>query len=126
MERSLSKNLCFTIALGLITLTTASCSSNIENVPLGQASSEWDFDHNLQFKKTKFDDHHYQLEVIPNNKVSFERLSVFLLRRSYLICQGYGYKLELIKGVESFDHFRASPNLIMPNLTANLECPVTQ
>jgi len=92
----------------------------------GQTKSEWDFDHHVQFKKTKFDEHNYQLEVIPNNKVSFERLSAFLLRRGYLICGTYGYKLELITGVESFDYPRASPNLIMPNLTAKLECPITQ
>lgn len=115
------------VIIPLITLLSiTSCAQSEKNFPLGQASSEWDFDHNLQFKKTKFDDRNYQLEVIPNSKVNFERLSVFLLRRSYLICQGYGYKLELIKGVESFDHFRASPNLIMPNLTAKLECPITQ
>ncbi|HBY86993.1 MAG TPA: hypothetical protein DEO86_14090 [Colwellia sp.] len=95
-------------------------------VVLGQAQSEWDFDHKLQFKRTQFDDNHYQLEVIPNNKVNFERLSAFLLRRAYLICGTYGYKLELIKGVESFDYPRASPNLIMPNLTAKLECAITQ
>ena len=93
---------------------------------LGQAQSEWDFDHKLQFKRTQFDEHNYQLEIIPNNKVSFERLSVFLLRRGYLICGRYGYKLELITGVESFDHFRASPNMIMPNLKAKLECPRTE
>ena len=93
---------------------------------LGQAKSEWDFDHQLQFKKTKFDENNYQLEVIVNNKVSFERLSAFLLRRSYLICGQYGYKLQLIKGVESFDFPRASPNLIMPNLTAKLECAISK
>ena len=93
---------------------------------LGQAKSEWDFDHQLQFKKTKFDDNNYQLEVIANNNVSFDRLSAFLLRRGYLICGQYGYKLELVKGVESFDYPRASPNLIMPNLTAKLECAINK
>lgn len=100
-----------------------SCAGPSE-VVLGQEKSEWDFDHELQFKKTKFDEDHYKLEVIANNKSNFERLSAFLLRRSYLICGAYGYKLELIKGVESFDFPRASPNLIMPNLTAKLECPI--
>ena len=93
---------------------------------LGQAKSEWDFDHQLQFKKTKFDDNNYQLEVIANNNVSFDRLSAFLLRRGYLICGQYGYKLQLVKGVESFDYPRASPNLIMPNLTAKLECAINK
>ena len=92
----------------------------------GQAKSEWDFDHHLQFKKTQFDENHYQIEVIPNTKVSFERLSAFLLRRGYLICGSYGYKLELITGVESFDYPLASPNFIMPNLTAKLECAISK
>jgi hypothetical protein len=95
-------------------------------VVLGEAQTEWDFDHQVQFKKTQFDNDHYQLEVIPNSNVSFERLSAFLLRRSYLICGAYGYKLELITGVESFDYPRASPNFIMPNLTAKLECAIKQ
>lgn len=114
-------------AVSFITvLSLTSCAQSENNLPLGTAMSEWDFDHHVQFKKTKFDEHNYQLEVIPNSKVNFERLSVFLLRRSYLICGGYGYKLELITGIESFDHFRASPNMIMPNLTAKIECPIEQ
>jgi hypothetical protein len=110
-------------SLVLIPFLLSACAGPTPAV-LGQAQSEWDFDHKLQFKRTQFDDNHYQLEVIPNNKVDFERLSAFLLRRSYLICGSYGYKLELIKGVESFDFPRASPNLIMPNLTAKIECPI--
>lgn len=111
--------------LVLLIFLLGSCAGPTQAV-LGQAQTEWDFDHHLQFKKTQFDEHNYQLEIIPNNNVSFERLSVFLLRRGYLICGRYGYKLELITGVESFDHFRASPNMIMPNLTAKLECPRTE
>jgi len=90
---------------------------------VGQVQSDWDFDHELQFKTTKFADNYYQLEVIANNKNGFQRLSAFLLRQSYSICGTYGYKLELITGVESFDYPRASPNLIRSNLTAKLECP---
>ncbi|KGJ94535.1 hypothetical protein [Colwellia psychrerythraea] len=113
-------------ALCSFSLLYLSACAGPSSVVLGQAQTEWDFDHQLQFKKTQFDEFNYQLEVIPNNNVSFERLSVFLLRRGYLICGRYGYKLELITGVESFDHFRASPNMIMPNLTAKLECPRTE
>jgi len=90
---------------------------------VGQVQSDWDFDHELQFKTTKFADNYYQLEVIANNKNGFQRLSAFLLRQGYSICGTYGYKLELITGVESFDYPRASPNLIRSNLTAKLECP---
>jgi hypothetical protein len=113
------------VLLVLLILLLGSCAGPTQAV-LGQAQTEWDFDHQLQFKRTQFDDNHYQIEIIPNNKVNFERLSAFLLRRGYLICGSYGYKLELIKGVESFDYPRASPNLILPNLTAKLECPITQ
>jgi len=93
-------------------------------VLLGQTKTKWDFDHQVSFKRTQFDETYYQLEVTSNNKGNFERLSAFLLRQSYLICGQYGYKLELIKGVESFDFPRASPNLIMPNLTAKLQCAI--
>jgi len=117
--KSVLHNITFLLCVSLL----AACAGPSQ-VVLGKAQSEWDFDHKLQFKRTQFDDSHYQLEVISNNKVNFERLSAFLLRRSYLICGSYGYKLELIKGVESFDFPRASPNLIMPNLTAKLECPI--
>ncbi|PKI13525.1 hypothetical protein [Colwellia sp. 12G3] len=114
----------FKYALSALCFFSLVACAGPSQVVLGQAQTEWDFDHQLQFKKTQFDDKHYQLEVIPNNKVSFERLSAFLLRRGYLICGQYGYKLALINGVESFDYPRASPNLIMPNLTAKLECPL--
>ena len=107
---------------GLIVVLSACASSNVmEN---GEAISAWDFDHEVHFLYTKIDEHNHQLSVVPSNKVSFGRLSAFLMRKSYLICGSYGYKVEILNGVESFDHNRASPNLIMPNLTANLECPV--
>ena len=120
-----NKQVILTVLCSFCLLYLSACAGP-SPVVLGQAQTEWDFDHHLQFKKTQFDEHNYQLEIIPNNNVSFERLSVFLLRRGYLICGRYGYKLELITGVESFDHFRASPNMIMPNLKAKLECPRTE
>ncbi|WP_019029786.1 hypothetical protein [Colwellia piezophila] len=113
----------YTLAMLCSFLFAGCAGANI--TMLGQVQSEWDFDHQLQFKRTQFDENHYQLEVISNQNINFERLSAFLLRRSYLICGQYGYKLELIKGVESFDFPLASPNLIMPNLTAKLECPLS-
>ena len=120
-----NKQVILTVLCSFCLLYLSACAGP-SPVVFGQAQTEWDFDHHLQFKKTQFDEHNYQLEIIPNNKVSFERLSVFLLRRGYLICGRYGYKLELITGVESFDHFRASPNMIMLNLKAKLECPRTE
>ncbi len=126
MERLLSKKTFQGGVLALFVCVTSSCAIKESDQILGQAKSEWDFDHQVQFKKTKFDDNNYQLEIMPNTKVSFERLSAFLLRRGYLICGSYGYKLKLITGVESFDYPRASPNLIRPNLTAKLECAISE
>jgi len=108
----------------VVCLLLSACANDPNANPQGSTGSQWDFDHQLQYKKTKLSDSNYQLEVIANQSVSFERLSAFLLRRGYLICGQYGYKLELITGVESFDSPRASPNLITPNLKAKLECPV--
>jgi hypothetical protein len=108
----------------VVCLLLSACTIDPNANPKGVIGSQWDFDHELQYKKTQLSDSSYQLEVIPNQKVSFERLSAFLLRRGYLICGQYGYKLELITGVESFDFPRASPNLIMPSLKAKLECPI--
>jgi len=105
----------------LSSLWLSSCALP-ETVQLGEPNSEWDFDHQLQFNKTQFDDTHYQLEVISHN-VNFYQMSAFLLRRSYLICGEYGYQLTIIKGVESFDQKRMMPNLITSNLVAKLECP---
>ncbi len=104
-------------------LLLSACTNDPNANPQSAMGAQWDFDHELQYKQTKLSDSSYQLEVIPNQKVNFERLSAFLLRRGYLICGQYGYKLALITGVESFDFLRASPNLIMANLTAKLECP---
>ena len=116
--------LCKAINSTLFLLLSA-CVSPREKV-FGQAKSAWDFDHQVQFKKIMFDNNHYQLEIITNNRVKFQQLSAFLLRKSYLICGSYGYTLTLIKGVESFDAKRESPNRIIPNLTAKLECPMGQ
>jgi hypothetical protein len=113
------------ILLTLIFMLLQACTAT-ESIGLTQTKPVWDFDHQLQYRKIQLAVNNYQLEVISNSKVNFERLSAFLLRRSYLICGAYGYKLELIKGIESFDYPRASPNLILPNLTAKLECAITK
>jgi len=107
----------------LVCLLLSACTNDPNANPQGAIGSQWDFDHELQYKQTKLSDSTYQLEVISNQRVSFEHQSAFLLRRGYLICGQYGYKLVMITGVESFDFPRASPNLIMPNLKAKLECP---
>ena len=73
---------------------------------------------------TKLAVNHFQLEIIPSSKVNFERLATFLLRKSYTLCGGYHYKIEMLQGIEGFDDKRAMPNYIFPSLIANVNCSV--
>ncbi len=82
----------------------------------------WDFDHQVQFKQRKLSQSSYHIEIIANKAASFERSAVFLLRRAQILCPSYGYSLQILDGVESYDHKRASPNLIMGNLKAKIDC----
>jgi len=103
------------------TLVISACANSDNNkAPTG--STQWDFDHNVQFTQTKLAKNTYQLEIIPNSKVNFERLATFLLRKSYNLCSGYHYKLEIIQGIEDFDDKRAMPNYVFPSLIAKVEC----
>ena len=107
-----------------LSFVLSSCAIKSDHVLQSTGGSQWDFDHQVQYKQTQIAENSYQLEVISGHRVKFETLSAFLLRRGYLICGNYGYKIEVLNGVQSYDHFKASPNLIMPNLSAKLDCPV--
>lgn len=116
----LSKNnLTITLLLGLM---LTSCANHYSQKARNSDAAQWDFDHDVQFIQTQLSHRLFQLEVIPNNKVSFERLSVFLIRKSYHLCKSYHYKLEMIQGIEGFDDKRAMPNYIFPSLIAKVEC----
>jgi len=93
------------------------------NAPLKNGQAQWDFDHHLQFKQTKISEHKYHLEVVANSKTHFSQLATFLMRRSLDLCQSYGFKMEVLAGVETFNHKLESPNMLMPSLAANIECP---
>jgi len=93
--------------------------SNIEPINGG---AQWDFDHNIQFKQTKISENKYHLQVIPKSDTHFSKLATFMMRRSYEICRTYGFKIEVLKGVEKFTDRQSFPNLIMPSLSANIEC----
>jgi hypothetical protein len=101
-------------------LALTGCAQNIE---VSNGQSQWDFDHNLQFSETKLSDNTYHIEVIPNDKTRFSILATFLMRKSLRLCRSYGFKLEMLKGIETYDHKRSFPNLIVGRLAANLECP---
>ena len=108
------------LAASALSFFLTACSSNIE-VPDGQA--QWDFDHGIQFSKTRLDDGRIFIEVVPNNKTNFNRLAAFLMRKSLQICKSYGFSLELLKGIETYDQKESFPNLIVSHLKANLTCP---
>lgn len=101
----------------IISCTNVDTSKNKEG-----STTYWDFDHNIQFTQTKLADKYFQLEVIPNNKAKFHQLATFLLRKSYRLCGGYHYKIEIIQGIEGFDDKRAMPNYIFPSLIAKVKC----
>lgn len=105
----------FLNSLGACTTLTDESSSNV---------TEWDFDHHLQFIKTPLNKNTFQLEIIRNNKVGFKLMAAFLLRKSYLVCGGYHYKLEIIQGIEGVDDKRAMPNYIPRSLIAKIECEI--
>jgi len=108
------------IAFAFVVLSIASHAK--ESVV--DSTSQWDFDHRVQFKQKHLGENRYHLEVIRNEDVNFERLATFLIRRSFDICNHYGFKLEILTGVESFTDRKAHPNKIFGSLGANLECPI--
>jgi len=110
------------LILLIVIFTLSACSSLTSNAENG--ASEWDFDHNLQFKQTKISDHKYHLMVISKSDTHFDKLATFMMRRSYEICGTYGFKIEVLKGVEKFNDRQSFPNLIIPSLSANIECPL--
>ena len=109
-----------TIAL-LVTLVLFSACSNLVSTPNG--ASQWDFDHQIQFKQTYLKNGKYHLQVITKQNTEFSKLAAFLMRQSLYICKSYGFKNEVLKGVERFDDKLSFPNMIMPSLSANIECP---
>ena len=109
-----------TIAL-LVALVLLSACSNLVATPNG--ASQWDFDHQIQFKQTDLKNGKHHLQVITKKNTEFSKLAAFLMRQSLYICKSYGFKIEVLKGVERFDDKLSFPNMIMPSLSANIECP---
>ena len=112
-----SRYLSYLIVFFSISLSACTIKDN-----KSETATQWDFDHQVQFKQTQLSASSYLLEIIPNQKVRFERLSVFLIRKSFRLCQHYHYKLEIMQGIEGFDDKRAMPNYIHPSLLAKVHC----
>lgn len=101
-------------------LVTSSCSSNLTTT---NEKSQWDFDHKVQFKQTDLKGGKHHIQVITKQDTEFSMLATFLMRRALRICKSYGFKIEVLEGVERFDDKLSFPNMIMPSLSANIECP---
>jgi hypothetical protein len=98
----------------------SSCSNTTTEERNGQL--EWDFDHKVQFKTTKLENNKYHLEVIRYSKTAFRRMATLMVRESYEICGQYGFKIEVLEGIELVDDRKAMPNRIFGALKANIEC----
>lgn len=114
------KNIMISIVFFSLFNSIAACTTLTNDT--SQNIIQWDFDHHLQFIQNQLNNRTFQLEVIRNNKTNFEQLAAFLLRKSYSLCGGYQYKLEMIQGIEGFDDKRAMPNYIPRSLIAKVEC----
>jgi len=104
----------------LLALALTACASN---TPTKNGASQWDFDHRVQFKQTDLTAGKHHLQVIAKQDTEFSKLATFLMRQSLRICKSYGFKIEVLEGVERFDDKLSFPNMIMPSLSANIECP---
>lgn len=98
-------------------LLTACADSRSNN---GQA--QWDFDHNVQFQQKSLGNNAYYFNVVSTSKTRFSQLATFLMRKSFELCQSYGFKIEVLKGIEGFNDRRSFPHLIMDSLAANVQC----
>jgi hypothetical protein len=111
------------VFLGMILTVLMSCTSS-EKKRTG--TLEWDFDHKLQFAIKKTDNMRYRLEIIRMDKTKFSQISVFLLRKSYALCGKYGYKIEMLSGVEGYLDKKSMPHYIQGDLVAEIECPIVR
>ncbi len=120
MKRNSPLTLSLIPALLFITFTSLAT----EQAPQNTSQTAWDFDHKLQFKQTQLSNK-FRLEVIPNNKINFERMAGFLLRKSLKLCQGKSYNLQIIKGIESYNDQAYFPNRLSRTLIAEITCSIS-
>ena len=100
-------------------LSLLSCSAVDEN----NSAAQWDFEHHIKFRQTQLNDNTYSLELLRNNDTSFEQLATFLMRQSYTLCGDYGFKIEVLEGVEGIYDRVNSPHYIFGALKAKIQCP---
>lgn len=109
----------FSVSLVVLILTGCMSTSGQS----GTDTTSYDFDHGVFFEKEVLGENRFHILVRSDKKVPFNRLATFLMRKALQTCQAYGFKLEVLDGVEEYDDRLAHPNFIIPSLSANLECP---
>ena len=105
------------LLLLIVCLQITSCTTNRDE------SNNWDFDHNLKFDQKQLSANVYQVVIHRKKGTRFPQLSAFLMRHALNLCQSYGYKLEIIEGVEDFNDKYVAKSYIQPSLQAKIECP---
>jgi hypothetical protein len=105
------------LLLSIVCLQITSCNSNRD------ISANWDFDHNLKFEQKILPEKMYKVTIHRKKGTRFPQISAFLIRHAYSLCQSYGYKIEILSGVEGFNDKIVAKSYIQPSLQAKIECP---
>lgn len=112
------------IALLMFCFVIAGCAQIFDDNSEAAEGKSWDLDHQVQFEQYKISDNLYNLRIRSTNKTRFSRLSAFLVRQSFKICKNYGFKIEIVDGVETYNDEKYIKSYIPASLEANIECPI--
>ena len=100
------------------------CAQKLDGTSGAIEGKSWDFDHQVQFEQYKISDNLYNLRIRSTSKTNFAKLSTFLVRQSFKICKQYGFKIEVVDGVETYNDEKYIKSYIPASLEANIECPI--
>jgi len=100
------------------------CAQTFSDSSESAEGKSWDFDHQVQFEQYQISDNRYNLRIRSTTKTNFSRLSAFLVRQSFKICKNYGFKIEVVDGVETYNDEKYIKSYIPASLEANVECPI--
>lgn len=82
-----------------------------------------DFDHQVQYSLNKEGASTFHLTVYRQNDATFERMSVFVVRKAMAICNKMGYQVTYLAGIENVDDRTIMANKIFPPLEVKITCP---
>ncbi|MCF6437373.1 hypothetical protein [Pseudoalteromonas sp. MMG022] len=114
-------NQCLASILVILSILLLSACQNIKAVP-GKPEKHYDFDHQVHYEQTKYNNAHYLLQIKSDSYRHFLQQSVFLLRHSQRLCQGSTPQITLQQGVQGFEKLPTSPRPYQPDLVAQVRC----